>query len=163
MASAKTSLKQISAGLKVLDQLVDIKDGHVNLDWGGGKYDLGTEYLLNNGVINLVYDEFNRPNSHNQKILKKVNRNKADSATLLNVLNVIEDREERISATKEPLKYIKNGGSLIIAVYSGDKSGELKKTTKGWQMNQPLKFYQNELEEAGFSIKKNGKYLIIEN
>lgn len=162
-ASANTSIKQVSAGLKKLDTLIDIKDNHVNLDWGGGKYDLGTEYLNEKGITNLVYDEFNRKDAHNNRVLRSVRKRKADSATLLNVLNVIEDKKERIEAVKEPLKYVKNGGNLIIAVYEGDKKGELKKTIKGWQMNQPIKFYQNELEEAGFNVRKKGRYLIIKN
>ena len=64
--SAATSVNHIPAGFKKI-----VKDRYkgINLDWGGGKYDKGTKYLNQWGIINLVYDPYNRSEEHNQEML----------------------------------------------------------------------------------------------
>ena len=54
--SAKTSIKQVPAGFKIVEKYFTWYQGTKNLDIGGGKYDLMTEELLKKGVTNLVFD-----------------------------------------------------------------------------------------------------------
>ncbi len=160
--SAGTSISQVAAGLRKLKILANIKDGAVNLDWGGGKYDKGSDYLRSQGITNLVHDDFNREKDFNKKSIKRAKENGgADSGTLLNVLNVIKDKDERIKAVKTPLKYLKAGAKLIIGAYNRNNSKEPLETSKGWQMNQPLSFYKKELEDAGLEVKRKDGFLII--
>jgi hypothetical protein len=156
--SARTSISQVAAGLKKIKELGVAKDGDTNLDWGGGKYDKGTEYLKKQCIINLVYDPFNRSPEHNASVLKT----KADSGTLLNVLNVIPEKDERIDTIKQMMKYIKNDGKILVGIYNKNNSKKLEHTGSGWQNNQPLTFYKDELEEAGYKISKKGGYLVVE-
>ena len=88
----KTSVNQVSYGLKFL---VDNIPSKVNLDYGGGKYNAGTAYLYHNGIRNLIYDKFNRTKEHNKLILEEVKEmGGVDTVTLLNVLNVIKEKEK---------------------------------------------------------------------
>ena len=64
---SKTSVKQVAYGLKYLINSGILKEGDVNLDYGGGRYELGTEYLNEHGVTNLVYDLYSRTMDHNMK------------------------------------------------------------------------------------------------
>jgi len=43
--SAKSSIKQIPAGFKIVDKYFGWKPNTINFDIGGGKYDLFTEKL----------------------------------------------------------------------------------------------------------------------
>ena len=45
-SSAKTSVKQVPAGFRIVDKYFGWQPNTVNLDIGGGKYDLMTEKLL---------------------------------------------------------------------------------------------------------------------
>ena len=90
--SAKTSLKQIPAGFKIVDKYFTWYQGTVNLDIGGGKYDLMTEALKEKGVTNLVYDPYNRSMKHNADVVNTVLRIKGvETVTIFNVLNVIRE------------------------------------------------------------------------
>ena len=63
--SARSSIKQVPAGFKIVDKYFGWKPNTLNLDIGGGKYDLMTEALLKKNVTNLVYDPYNRSEHHN--------------------------------------------------------------------------------------------------
>ncbi len=160
--SAATSIRQVASELKKLVARIAAKDD-VNLDYGGGRYDDGTEYLAQYGITNLVYDPFNRSESHNQNVLNILNNKKADTATCLNVLNVIQDKEERIDVVKDVIRYVKPSGIALFQCYKGDGSQETRRTSKGWQLNQPISFYKNEIEEniPGLKIISSGNYLLI--
>lgn len=160
--SAKTSRNQVAAGLKKIVEFGLVSRGDINLDWGGGKYDKGTEWLKTQGIINLVYDPYNRSSEHNLNVIKELQIRKADCTTLLNVLNVIPQEEERIDTIKKVLKHVRPGGYLLIAVYAGDGSGETIKTSDGWQNNQKPDFYKQEIEEnLGYAVEKKQRYLIL--
>jgi hypothetical protein len=141
--SHKTSVNRIARGLKLLATLTP-KPKH-NLDYGGGKFDKGTEYLAQQGIINYVYDPYNRTPEHNREAL----RHDFDSVTLLNVLNVIADRSERIAVIHDAYVQLKRGGIMIIQIYEGDKScvGKISKT-KTYQHNHPMGKYLNEIAEG---------------
>lgn len=143
----RTSVNQISYGLKFLVENIPSK---INLDYGGGKYDIGTEYLYRNGIRNLIYDKFNRTKQHNHSVLKEImDLGGADTVTLLNVLNVIRERENRIFCIKDAFSYLKSGGSMIITIYYGKANniGELTKKIT-WQENRKMISYADEIKEA---------------
>lgn len=147
--SAKTSQSQIAGGFKK----VNWKAGDINLDYGGGKYDKATDYLARIGVINLVYDPFNRSSSHNNQMLEEAKT--ANISTCFNVLNVIKEPEARKKVLKELKR--QSTDTIYITVYVGDRSSEGKVTTKGWQNHAPLKWYLDEVKAVygSASIKKD--------
>lgn len=113
--SARTSLKQIPAGFKIVDKYFTWYQGTVNLDVGGGKYDLMTEALKEKGVKNLVYDPYNRSQVHNGDVIHEVLRIKGvHTATIFNVLNVIKERENQLDAIKLAFDSLKLGGIVFV-------------------------------------------------
>lgn len=120
-----------------------IERKHVNLDFGGGKFDNATEYLAQRGVTNLVYDPFNRSEEHNQKVLEQVKaRGGADTITCSNVLNVIDDNVTMYNVINQCAHLVARGGSVFFTVYEGDKSGIGRQTKKDcYQRNKPLSDY----------------------
>ena len=110
--SAKSSIKQIPAGFKIVDKYFGWKSNTVNLDIGGGKYDLMTEALKEKGVTNLVYDPFNRDLTHNMKILCTLEDSSVDTVTMFNVLNVIKEREIQINSHLLSIFYHTFGASF---------------------------------------------------
>ena len=156
-SSKNTSLNQISAILKLLEKRLEWKAGQTNFDNGGGKYDKGTEYLKGLGVINLIYDPENRTPEHNSSILSQLEDRKADTSTIANVLNVIDDAEARLNVLRLSKKYAKK---TFISVYDGDKSGIGKVTTKGYQLNKKLQEYIPEIKKVFDNVEKKSGYII---
>jgi DNA-binding protein len=108
---AVTSLKQVAALLKK----APLKPGTVNLDLGGGKYDLGTDYLATKNIINYVLDPFNRSEEHNREVVEILNaRGGADSVTLANVLNVIESERHRHNTLMKASMHMHIGAHIYI-------------------------------------------------
>lgn len=113
--SAKTSIKQVPAGFKIVDKYFTWYQGTINLDIGGGKYDLMTDALNERGVRNLVYDPYNRSQVHNGDVIHEVLRVKGvHTATIFNVLNVIKEREIQIEVIKLAYDSLKLGGIVFI-------------------------------------------------
>jgi hypothetical protein len=134
------------------------KSGNINLDYGGGKYDLITNSLSLLGVTNLVFDPFNRPAEMNVNIQTSLMIEKgADTCTMSNVLNVIRESEFRHRALVNARHMMNNGAKIYITVHDGDRSGVGKETAKGWQENRATKTYLEEVQKVfpGASIKKN--------
>lgn len=157
----RTCVSQVSKGLKILTEFENIK---INLDYGGGKYDLGTKYLEKYGIQNLIYDKYNKSYEHNLNILTFTELNKPDSVTLLNVLNVIKEKKERLYCINHSFELLKDGGILIITVYKGNSKGigtMSKRLT--WQENRKLITYIEEIKEVlgevNLTIQKN--YILI--
>jgi hypothetical protein len=143
ITSAATSTNMIPR----LFKKVPFKPGSVNLDIGGGKYETATEYLHSLHVHNFVYDPFNRDISHNSKIYRMLVANSfADTATLSNVLNVIKPRQLRLDALEIASKAVGTRGICHITVYEGDRTGNGRRTTKGWQHHRKLKEYLSEAQ-----------------
>ena len=112
--SAKTSLKQVPAGFKIVDKYFTWYQGTVNLDIGGGKYDLMTNALKEKGVTNLVYDPYNRSVVHNVKIVFKISEMSVDTVTIFNVLNVIKEHEMQINVLNLALEAVRDDGMLFV-------------------------------------------------
>jgi hypothetical protein len=114
-SSARSSLKQVPAGFGIVDKYFGWKPGTVNFDIGGGKYDLMTEKLKERGVKNLVYDPYNRCQTHNMVVTNQVIfNNGVDTVTIFNVLNVIEETEIQLNVVKMAHNALKTGGMAFV-------------------------------------------------
>jgi len=162
--SKGTSLNQLPAGIKKLISFnIGVKDG-INLDYGAGKYVKATKFLYIHNITNIPYDPYNLSELNNHlALIICIKRGGADSATMLNVLNVIPTKEERIEAINRMLIHMKPEAKAIIGVYAKSGKGILERTIKGWQNNKTISFYKEEIEEAfpNINIIKKEKYLII--
>ena len=157
--SEKTSLKHVPA----LIQSISFKAGTINLDFGGGKYDLASEYLLTQQVVNLVYDPFNRSDLHNDSVLNVLQRHKAYSATVANVLNVIKEDSVILEALLQVKSLVRYGGGIYISIYEGNKTGVGKETTKGWQRNEKAKAYLEKVKSVFPNAIRNDNYIFASN
>lgn len=121
--------------------------GQVNLDIGGGRFDTAAEYLEQFGTRNLVYDPYNRTLEHNTSVLDELYaREGADTCTISNVLNVINDEEARLEVLDLARHWLSGTGICFITVYEGDRSSVGRQTGKdSWQNNRPLKEYLQEV------------------
>jgi len=154
--SAKTSRKQVPALHKFLVKKNLIPDNAFVLDYGGGKFDLGKEYIETEveGATLFVYDPFNRTEEHNNTVMAKVKSENPDVILLANVLNVIKEKNIRQNILKEIKKY-KGNGKLYISVYEAPKKENYEETeayvgqmTKdGWQNAQPTSYYLPEVKK----------------
>lgn len=143
ITSADTSIRQVPALFKWMPKI----PGSTNLDYGGGGYDRGTEYLAGFGVENLVLDPFNRSEAHNAQVSARLHRRLADTATLANVLNAISEPYDRKLALVLAKGLVKRSGVLYLACYrgKGDRPGP---TRKGWQENRPVRSYLDEVRRV---------------
>ena len=112
--SARASIKQVPAGFKIIDKHFGWQENTVNLDIGGGKYDLMTEKLLEKGVTNLVYDPYNRSMVHNLKVINRISEISVDTVTIFNVLNVIKERMIQSEVLCLAKSALKEGGMLYV-------------------------------------------------
>ena len=160
ISSAKTSLRQVPALFK--DK--NVQFGDVNIDIGGGKYDLATEFLAERGTQNLVFDPYNRGETTNRATLDFLRAgNRADTATNANVLNVIAEAPARANVILEMAKAIKPDGKAYFMVYEGDGSGVGRETSAGWQNNRKTADYVDEIKRYFDSVERRGKLIIASN
>ena len=160
ISSAKTSLRQVPALFK--DK--NVQFGDVNIDIGGGKYDLATEFLAERGTQNLVFDPYNRGEATNRATLDFLrDGSRADTATNANVLNVIAEAPARANVILEMAKAIKPDGKAYFMVYEGDGSGVGRETSAGWQNNRKTADYMDEIKRYFDSVERRGKLIIASN
>lgn len=138
------------------------------LDYGGGKYDNGKERIESevSGSQMHIYDPYSRDETHNKQVMSIFKGNDADVVMNHNVLNVIQDKEERATVVKNAYSFVKPGGQLHISVYIGDSTGTGKKVMHGksgdwnWQENRKTKDYIQEIQlvipDATLESSKNG-------
>lgn len=137
--SAKSSIKQIPAGFKIVDRYFGWKPNTINFDIGGGKYDLMKEVLKEKGVTNLIFDPYNRSLEHNNAVLEICRRLGANTVTIFNVLNVIKEHEIQIGVLNLALETLKDGGMVFVrSTYKNPKkvSGVTKSGTFQHYMTQ---------------------------
>ena len=157
ISSAKTSIKQIPALFK--DK--NVRFGKTNVDIGGGRFDLATEFLAEQGTKNYLFDPYNRPENVNMATLKFLqDGNRADTATCANVLNVIAEPAARANVILEAAKAIKQEGTAYFMVYEGDGSGVGRETSSGWQNNRKTADYVGEIAQYFNSVVRKGKLII---
>ena len=151
--SAYTSTRQIPAAFKIKEAAAIFGDGS-NLDYGGGKYDDATHYLADTlSCDNVVYDPYNRSPAHNIWAVRTLDGLR--TITLLNVLNVVQDKKERreileaIAHLRDRIPTVKN---ILIQIYEGNKTG-IPGTGKVVQRNLPAKDYIAEIEKTLGPVK----------
>lgn len=156
ISSAGTSLRQVPA----LFKNPNVRFGEVNIDIGGGRFDLATEYLAERGTRNLVFDPYNRGEETNRATLDYLMAgNRADTATNANVLNVIAEAPARANVILEMAKAIKPDGRAYFMVYEGDGSGVGRETSAGYQNNRKTADYVPEIEQFFDRIERRGKLI----
>ena len=157
ISSAKTSIKQIPA----LFKNSKVEFGKTNVDIGGGRFDLATQYLAERGTKNYIFDPFNRSDAENTETLNFIIENGgADTATCANVLNVIAEANARANVILETAKAIKPDGTAYFMVYEGNQSGVGKETSAGWQNNRNTEDYVSEIEQYFGDVTRKGKLII---
>jgi hypothetical protein len=124
------------------------REGGINLDIGGGKFDTATEFLARHGVENFIYDPYNRTHEHNQASLEAAGFGQADTVTVSNVLNVIKEEYRRLGVLSLAQYATKLGGKVYITVYEGDKSGIARETSAGYQLNRKTAEYVAECSQV---------------
>lgn len=163
--SAATSIRQVPAGIKRLFEIGMVRLGQIHLDYGGGAYDDAKDFMASRGVRCCVFDPYNRSAAHNIQVLADLSRNRgAESASLLNVLNVIPTEDERLETVRCMLSWLKSSGVALVMVYEGDRSNRLRRTTKGWQCNLPIQMYQEEIVNQfgdDLYVLREGKQLFL--
>jgi hypothetical protein len=97
-----------------VDKYFGWKPNTINLDIGGGKYDLMTNALKEKGVDNLVFDPYNRSQKHNNDVLMICRQFGADTVTIFNVLNVIKEYEMQINVLNLALDAVRDDGMLFV-------------------------------------------------
>ena len=151
--SAYTSTRQVPAAYTCEDLGPVYRDGH-NLDYGGGRFDDATRYLMDkHSCKNSVYDPYNRSPEHNQEVMDYVAKPAAHgndpvtSLSVLNVLNVLKSAAERRDMLKAAMA-LASGSShiqaIVIQVYEGDRSGKPSRSPRT-QLNKPASFYKDEI------------------
>jgi hypothetical protein len=156
ISSWKTSIKQVPA----LFRNPNVKFGETNIDIGGGRFDLATDFLRENGTKNMVFDPYNRSEEVNKSTLDYLrNGNRADTATCANVLNVIAEPDARANVILETAKSVKQNGTAYFMVYEGDGSGVGKETSSGWQNNRKTADYVSEIEQYFDKVERKGKLI----
>lgn len=157
---AATSIRQIPA----LHKRVAGEIGPRNLDLGGGKYDLATDFLRDEGVENMVLDPYSRPADHNARVLAEVERGPADSATVANVLNVIEEAGIRRAVLDDAKRLTKPGARVYFDIYEGNGKGAGAKTSTGsWQNNRKAETYLDEVREVFPDAVRRGTMIVATN
>ena len=147
---------------KAFTKISSWKQGSINLDLGGGKYDNATKYLRTFDCINLVLDPYNRTKKHNNNVLRTIDKNGgSDTVTCLNVLNVIVERDIRISLIQQAYDLLKPNGVAYFQIYEGNRSGVGCETKKDcWQNNLLCREYITEIE-LYFKVEKITSNIII--
>lgn len=142
--SAATSINKskLPKGYTAVGKHFGWEKGTTHLDIGGGRFDNAIEHLADHGVTAHVYDPYNRSEEHNTNAMSKAGNGQADTVSLFNVLNVIEEPEHHVNALRLAHSSLKPKGKLFVGVYEGDKSGKGKQTGKdAYQRNERLDAY----------------------
>lgn len=147
----KTSRNCVSKVITL--SLPHIPSGSTVLDYGGGRYDKGVERYAQHGILSFVYDPFNRSAEHNAQI-----KDNYDFAVCGNVLNVLENKSLRRFVIHDIMKRTQN---CFIKVYEGDQSGKAIPTRDGFQLNQPINFYREEIKDFGFQVVSLPQKLLL--
>lgn len=162
--SEKTSIN--AKKLPAIFKLVRFKDGTVNLDFGGGRFDNVQKYFdeSGNAVKNLVLDPYNRSSEHNQNVIKEIKQQGgADTATCSNVLNVIKEPEARLAALRNIKRLVKPDGAIYITVYEGSKTEDAGPTKSGFQLNRSTADYLDEIRKVFPDAERKGKLIVAHN
>jgi hypothetical protein len=111
-------------------------------------------------VENLIIDWFNRDQAFNEKNISRVRGGQADTATIPNVLNVIQKQENRDLVVRQAADAIKENGTAYFYIYEGDGSGSGKETTSGWQENRKTQDYISDISKHFTDVIRQGQMIV---
>jgi len=157
ITSKKTSVNQLPAIAKLVEEFHGWKSKTTNLDIGAGKYNKFTDYLEKKGVRNFPYDLYNRTDKENKTALRR----KYHTITMSNVLCVIKDKKVRKFLIQLAKSKLRKDGKVYITIYEGDKSGVGCITREDcWQENKRTIEYVDEIFEVFTTVSIKGKLII---
>ncbi len=166
-SSARTSINgnKLPTGFANVGGMGGFRSGTHNFDMGGGRFDNATEHLSKSGVVNLVFDPFNREYAWNERMIKQVESiGGADTVTCFNVLNVIREPEQRAAVIQRCAEVLKPEGVAYFEVYSNPKKyAEVGPSQTGkdqWQEFRPAKTYIPEIQAFFDDVSIKGKTII---
>ncbi len=142
--------------------MADIDNGRrsrrcVNLDIGGGKYEVATDFLREHGVDNLV-DDPSRNAANRRNVADRLSRRLADTVTCANVLNVIPTARVRQLVIEKAACSLAPWGTAGFQMYDKSRDGLGEETTDGWQENRVAESYEPEIARwfSGISVRRCG-------
>lgn len=144
MDTSKTSRNHLPAIFRRVAKYRNWREGSVNFDIGGGRFNKLSAALAGRRVENIIYDPYARSAQENHLALRKAIEKGVDTVTISNVLNVIKSPRERLRVLDLARRLCR--GSVYITVYEGNKSGHGRKTRDGWQSNRRLASYKREVD-----------------
>jgi len=162
ISSADTSLAQIPA---VFKSNIFVPKG-TNIDIGAGKFDLGKQYLESErGVTESVpFDPFNRSVESNRIAVERLQSGERfATATIPNVLNVIAENSIRDNVILQAARAIEPEGVAYFQIYEGDRSGNGRKTSKGFQNNKKTSDYVDEIRKHFDNVRTTGNIIVANN
>lgn len=162
VSSADTSLAQIPA---VFKSKIFVPRGK-NLDIGAGKFDLGKEYLESErGVEESVpFDPFNRSVESNRAAVDRLQSGEQfGTTTVPNVLNVIAEAPARDNVILQAAQALEPNGVAYFQIYEGDRSGNGRRTSRGFQNNKKTSDYVAEVRKHFRDVRTSGNIIVASN
>ena len=162
VSSADTSLAQIPA---VFKSKTFVPRGK-NLDIGAGKFDLGKQYLESErGVTESVpFDPFNRSLESNRAAVNRLQSGERfGTTTIPNVLNVVAEAPARNNVILQAAQALEPNGVAYFQIYEGDRSGNGRRTSKGFQNNKKTSDYVAEVREHFGNVRTSGNIIVASN
>lgn len=162
ITSARTSINERKLPA-VFNKVKEWVSGTINADIGGGRFDNATNWLQERGVTNLIIDWFNRDRAFNEANIERVRGGQADTATVSNVLNIIQEQGARDLVIRQAADALKEDGTAYFYIYEGDQSGTGKQTTSGWQENRRTQDYIEDISNYFGDVTRQGKMIVAKN
>lgn len=158
--SGGTSRNQNPSGNEYGKKWRIFKSGTRNVDIGAGRFDKATRFLADIGVENIPFDPVNRDSETNRRAAESVRANPADTATVHNVLNVIDNDAVMEGIVNQAARAIKQDGSAIFTIYEGNRSGVGTRTRDGYQRNAKARSYETAIKKFFGSVETHGNVIL---
>ena len=149
---------KVPAVFTKVDQHFGWEKGTINFDLGGGPFASAVNYLGERGVTSLVYDPYNRTAQENYWVIQQLEQRQADTVTLSNVLNIIDNEFDLVQTIAFAKEFLKEGGKCYITCYNSGKKGRSKKDC--WQQGEPLDWYIPYVKAEFSNVEKKYGMLI---
>ena len=148
--SANTSIKQIAHTFKA----VQFKNTDRILDYGGGKYEITSDYMKSRVAVFEVFDPYNRAPEHNARVIAR----DYNVITCNNVLNVIKENEIIEDIVKTIYEKLPTGGRAYFLIKAPDKKHNgAYISNKGYQRNEKPTAYTAFIESQPWAtISRKG-------
>lgn len=155
-SSKATAINGKQGRLPAIFQKIHWTPGTNHLDYGGGtieSLEIAHAFLSQKKVNLYFMDKYNMSEEYNEYTKEGlIKAGGADTVTLSNVLNVIQERNERIRILRDIWGLMKQTGFLYIKVYTGTKKQQEKGGRKTgpdqYQNFLPLEWYLEECNQV---------------